>query len=420
MWKISDGRLDYLVVFSCAAGPARPVGALTFEGVGRKRSSFFRYARSWLAAGGDGIDPVHLPRGRGAKRAPEGVEVPFPFLDAGPDGWGRAILAHAFPEQYFGAAEYLAATGDERAGELGFGPDAERPERWIPSRGTGPGPGGETSLAELQDAAASIEEGRPTRADLALLFRASADTGGARPKAAIRRDGVDWIAKFRALDDAWDEPRVEACTLDLAEACGIEVSPREIVEVGGRAVLLVRRFDRIGDRRLGYTSAATLLSAHDLYSTSHSYAGLAARARETGIHPCEEELFRRMLFNCFVRNTDDHLRNHGFIRTDGRWRLSPAFDLTANRPRNLVLRPAPGISAAADPNGAFAAHPAFGLSRPRAAAIHEEIVAGLERLDEILDRRGIASRDRRTLREGVWTTVWHPPPLSGSVAGVRP
>ncbi|WP_158930172.1 HipA N-terminal domain-containing protein [Acidisphaera sp. S103] len=99
------------------------------------RSSTFRYAQSWLDANGGEIDPIHLPLRRGAFRSDPSTktEVPLPFLDAAPDGWGRSILTAAFPKQHFGDGEFLAATGNERTGELRFGPSPDMlPERWTP------------------------------------------------------------------------------------------------------------------------------------------------------------------------------------------------------------------------------------------------------------------------------------------------
>jgi serine/threonine-protein kinase HipA len=349
--------------------------------------------------------------------------VPLPFLDAAPDGWGRAILAAAFPDQHFGDGEYLAAAGDERAGELRFGPTAEAPpERWVPPHRQAMSlPEEADTIEELQAAAEAVDEGKASPRHLELLFRKSGDLGGARPKAAIWRHGVPWIAKFRAQGDAFDDPRVEAACLTMAKACGIEVPEHEVIDVRGRSVLLVRRFDRgRPGERFGYSSAATMMGITTTgYATDATYASVATKARQQGVIPCEADLFRRMLFNCFIHNTDDHLRNHGFLRDRGKWRLSPAFDLTAQRAQRLVLAPAAGVASAPDPVGAFEAHPAFGLDRSAAVAIYEEVVEGLRFARDALDTHGVSQRDREVLGPR-WTRVFSPPaasflPLSGLV-----
>ena len=423
MWKTSNGRIDRLVVFADRGGEIVPLGALTFEGAGRRRISTFRYARSWLEARGRGIDPTHLPPQRSAFRSPPDSEVPLPFLDAAPDGWGRAILAAAFPDQHFGDGEYLAAAGDERAGELRFGPTAEAPpERWVPPHQQAMTLSEEVdTLEELQAAAEAVDEGKASSRHLELLFRKSGDLGGARPKAAIWRHGVPWIAKFRAQGDAFDDPRVEAACLTMAKACGIEVPEHEVTDVRGRSVLLVRRFDRgRPGERFGYSSAATMMGITNTgYATDATYASVATKARQQGVIPCEADLFRRMLFNCFIHNTDDHLRNHGFLRDGARWRLSPAFDLTVQRAERLVLAPAAGVAPAPDPVKTFESHPAFGLDRRAAVAIYEEVVAGLHLARDALDTHGVSQGDQEVLGPR-WRRVFSPPatsslPLSGLV-----
>jgi serine/threonine-protein kinase HipA len=423
MWKTSNGRIDRIVVFADRRGEIVPLGALTFEGAGRRRISAFRYARSWLEAKGRGIDPTHLPPQRSAFRSPRDSEVPLPFLDAAPDGWGRAILAAAFPDQHFGDGECLAAAGDQRAGELRFGlTEKAPPERWVPPhRQPMSLPEESDTIEELQAAAEAMDEGKASPHHLEILFRKSGDLGGARPKASIWRHGVPWIAKFRAQGDAFDDPRVEAACLTMANACGIEVPAHEVTEVKGWSVLLVRRFDRGGlNERFGYSSAATMMGITKTgYATDATYASVATKARQQGVIPCEADLFRRMLFNCFIHNTDDHLRNHGFLRDGPKWRLSPVFDLTVQRSERLVLAPAAGVAPAPDPVGAFEAHPAFGLDRRAAVAIYEEVAEGLRFARDALDTHGVSQGDREVLGPR-WTRVFSPPaasslPLSGLV-----
>ncbi|MBF0307804.1 MAG: HipA N-terminal domain-containing protein [Alphaproteobacteria bacterium] len=123
MWKISDdGRIDRLIVYVTVDGRPVPAGAITVEGGGRTRQSRFAYARSWLENGFP-ISPVLPLRSRAMVSAPH--ELPSPFYDAAPDGWGRGVLTAALPQQFFGMAEFLAAAGDDRVGDLGFGPTPE-------------------------------------------------------------------------------------------------------------------------------------------------------------------------------------------------------------------------------------------------------------------------------------------------------
>lgn len=412
MWKISeDGRIDRLVVYVTVEGKPVPVGAITVEGTGLVRQSRFAYARSWLEKGFP-ISPVLPLKAKAAVSAP--YELPLPFYDATPDGWGRSVLTAAFPRQVFGMAEFLAAAGNDRTGDLSFGPTPDSgPMQWIPQDDPQFAfPGGSESLSALLEAAEAVDSGEATVTHLRRLFRSSADTGGARPKARLKLDGEEWLAKFRTWGDPFDDPKIEAVCLDLAEACGIPVPAHRLVDVAGRSVLLLKRFDRDGDVRLGYMSAGTLVQATpSTYQTNVTYADVATKARRTGIEPCEEAIFRRMLFNAFIHNTDDHLRNHGFLRMDGTWRLSPAFDLVpCNRPAH-VLAPARGVTGVPDPAAMLEACGAFGLKWEMAEEVFTEVVTGLAALPDLLNRHEVVARDRETVA-GLMPLAFAPPAVA--------
>jgi serine/threonine-protein kinase HipA len=399
-WQISKaGRLDRLIVFLFLPDGPVPIGELVSEGV-KTRQSLFRYARSWIANPAKfDIAPAGFPVRAGVYKSSP-FEVPLPFYDAAPDGWGKGLLRAAFPNQFFGMAEYLAAAGEERTGALGFGPEPESgPARWEPERPLVQLATGAETLEELQAAAEAVDSGNATQSQLTLLFRTSADAGGARPKARVRLDGEERIAKFSTWGDPFDDPKIEAVSLSLAKACGIAVPEHDLRTVAGRSVLLVKRFDRSDTGlRYPYISAATLLGQDpNEYATGFSYVDMAVKARRVGVRPCEQEIFRRLLFNCFIHNTDDHLRNFAFVRVNGDWQLSPAFDLVPNRSERLVLRPAAGIDPLPDPAAAFRAHADLGLSQADARSIYDEIVAGLKALPAILDRLEVTARDRDTI-----------------------
>jgi serine/threonine-protein kinase HipA len=402
MWQISKGRLDRIVVFIERDGASVPVGELLLEGGERRRISHFRFARSWL---GQPQIPIlfpagPLPRRKATASAPH--EIPLAFYDASPDGWGKTVLSYAYPMQFFGPAEYLAAAGDYRTGELLFGPSPEEgPQRWIP-----PGealadlPAGPETLEEIVAAAAAVEAGEAERHHVKLLLKSGADVGGARPKARIRRGDTEWIAKFPAAGDPFDDPRVEALCLSLAARAGIIVPEHELIQVAGKSVLLVRRFDRDQKRRLGYCSAATLLGQPAVdYGTQAAYADIAIRARAAGIQPCEADLFRRLIFNCAINNTDDHLRNHAFIRDDAGWHISPAFDLVVGRGQRLVLRPSTGRQPTVNIDDALAAAPDFGLTAADASSIRGAVDEAIASISELADRWGVSKKDLHTIRE---------------------
>ena len=249
-------------------------------------------------------------------------------------------------------------------------------------------------------AAENYEGGEASADQLAQLFIHSSDIGGARPKARIRVSDKEWIAKFSTWDDRFDNPRAEAVCLDFAEAAGLRVPDRELRVVSGRSVLLISRFDRSSDgARLSYLSAGTLLSepAHG-YATSKTYSDIASAARRIGVQDPEREMFRRLLVNAYLRNTDDHLRNHAFIHDGAGWRLSPVFDVVPHPSGTKhVCAPAPGISRECNPSIAFASYAKFGLSTAEATSILVEIHEATSRIPDFFDARGVSRRDREML-----------------------
>jgi serine/threonine-protein kinase HipA len=169
------------------------------------------------------------------------------------------------------------------------------------------------------------------------LLRPGCDLGGVRPKALIKHEGSEHIAKFGHPEDQFDVPIAEYATLRLAYLAGITVPSFELVEIGSRSALLIERFDRTETgTRIHYLSAYSLLSPPAIlgdkspYTAKHSYAGLVEALESSGTCSASAgpELFRRMVFNIMVGNVDDHLRNHAVLMEEpGVLKLSPAFDL---------------------------------------------------------------------------------------------
>ncbi|MDO5628572.1 MAG: HipA domain-containing protein [Mobilicoccus sp.] len=165
--------------------------------------------------------------------------------------------------------------------------------------------------------------------ELRLLVGAGSSLGGARPKAhVLLPDDRVGIAKFPAtMHDEWNVMAWEKVALDLAAAAGITVPPNRLVPVTGKDVLIVERFDRRGDTRTPYISAMTLLEATD--GDRATYLDIAEAVEEVSPHAVADlqSLWRRCIFDILINNTDNHLRNHGFLRDTAGWTLSPAFDL---------------------------------------------------------------------------------------------
>ena len=197
-------------------------------------------------------------------------------------------------------------------------------------------------LPQLLSAAENVVGDTDSDEDLRLLMAPGSSLGGTRPKASVRdRDGHLAIAKFPHKDDEIYTVLWEAVALRLAAKAGIPVSGWRIEHVLSKPVLLLRRFDRVQGQRIPFLSAMSMLGASD--NESRSYLEFVDALRRYGASPKQDmhELWRRIVFNILISNTDDHLRNHAFLYTgpDG-WRLAPAYDLnpvpTDIKPRVLT------------------------------------------------------------------------------------
>lgn len=275
------------------------------------------------------LDPVELRLAQGVFETARMDGFFGAIRDAVPDYWGRLMIERqsTTPLEPF---DYLLRGPDDRAGALGFGLETEPPSS-APTFGT------PKQLGDLQRQADAVlagggDDGATTVEPLLLL---GTSMGGARPKAVIEDDGALWLAKFPRLDDRWNQPRVEAGMLALARACGINAAQARVRTVGGRDVLLVRRFDRdrepAGYRRARMVSALTLLRADENVTdrSKWAYPLLADEVRRASAAPRTDlrELFTRMCFNAAISNLDDHPRNHAMFAWQRGWRLAPAYDL---------------------------------------------------------------------------------------------
>ncbi|WP_345498344.1 type II toxin-antitoxin system HipA family toxin [Nocardia callitridis] len=233
-----------------------------------------------------------------------------------------------------------------------------------------------------------------------LLAAGTATLGGARPKASVRDGDRLCIAKFPHHADRWDVMAWEKTVLDLAENAGISVPVRSLQRVDGKGVLILERFDRDSGTRIGYISAMTMLQARD--GQSVDYLDLAEAIPERAARPNADlaQLWRRIAFNIAVHNTDDHLRNHGFLRGDAGWLLAPAFDVNPNP--ELAEQRVTSIGGASDPaeelDALLKAADAFGLSVERARAALGEVFAATERWEAAAAANGISAAERNRFR----------------------
>ena len=344
------------------------------------------------------IDPV-LPLRYGAQAIQNGL--PGAFCDAAPDRWGRNLIRHRHLSETkkigtkpraLNEVDYLLGVSDlTRQGNLRFTLEKEgeflHPSNAIPKL---------VALPKLLDATHRYAAKHDESAITYLLSAGSASLGGARPKAIII-DGKDlFIAKFPQTSDEWDVNAWEWVCLNIAAKAGVNVPENKLLNIDGHNVLLVKRFDRRYDKRIGYISALTLLGLTD--GEQADYLEIAEKLRENSIYAKADlrELFRRIVLFLLLNNTDDHLRNHGLLHTGSGWQLSPVFDINPN-PDPFATR-ATSVFAEIEKSAAQAALKAnmntFGLSNQEGEQIISEVASAVQYCEEYSSQARIPKEER--------------------------
>jgi len=287
----------------------------------------FVYGKTYLGRG-DAIplDPVTLPLDSTIRQFTSLKGFPGVIIDSCPDKWGIKVIDRLSGQKEYPSG-YILMNDPGRAGALAFSRSASDVPQELESR--------EFPLADLMFAAEAVENGQEVEPE--LLKALHPGTGGARPKCnVVDGDGV-WIAKFHSIEDSplISLPRLEHATMTLAGLCGVRAAPTRIERIGDKDVCLVKRFDRLvtpeGVFRSGYLSARSVFFADPGFQDIgvESYARFSRWLGKYGCPVSEQtQLFRRMVFNVAVRNSDDHSMNHGLShQKDGSWMLSEAFDI---------------------------------------------------------------------------------------------
>ena len=332
-----------IFVYADWGSPAPTHLGMLYASSGRGKELFsFEYNKDWIRNADSGIifDPdLHLYEGRQYVTADKplfGV-----FSDSCPDRWGRllmkrreAILARNENRKprALRESDFLLGVFDEtRIGALRFALEENGPFLAMEKELAAPP---WLSLRSLEAAAFAFENDENSHEGkwLKQLFAPGSSLGGARPKASVQApDGSLWIAKFPSKHDEWNSGAWEMVVHDLAALCGLNVPCAQLLTLSDRGgTFLVKRFDRDSGRRIHFASAMALLGKSDgegAYGTS--YLDIASFIKSNGAAPKKDlkELWTRIVFNIAVSNTDDHLRNHGFLLDANGWTLSPQYDV---------------------------------------------------------------------------------------------
>ena len=404
---MSEDRISVLIYLPDSLEPT--LAGCHIRDHGQGENIFFYFKEYLVNPAAISIDPVNFPLSQGPKikactkgnRWLIGV-----FQDSTQDFWGQILMARCFggsienplPE------DLLRRGGSQRTGNLDFHkPDSHHQIE----------PLGLPRIGDLEDliqTARSIEnhETRIPRPNSMLKLQRTS-LGGARPKTLIEDERGMWLAKLPSQTDTgfWNNARMEMAIMSLAGKCGIEIPEMDIVPTNEGDVLLLKRFDRIkterGFSRMGFLSCLSVLEGLKDRKHAYSYLDFADSLR---IHFPNDwsasegaKLFRRMVFNILVRNTDDHAKNHGILYNGKRMSLSPAYDIVPD----FCLKEQSGTfnqSMAVGPNGkratwdnVLAGAPHFGLTREGAAHIIREMAGTTADWREHLISHGVTERE---------------------------
>ena len=337
------GNKTDIFVYAHWKGMSEPqkIGILSaHQGKGRKSFSF-KYSKEWLNSKEHFLlDPdIGFYTGDQFPNSKDNFGV---FLDSMPDTWGRTLMKRRnsiqakeadIPTPKLYDIDYLLGVYDEsRMGALRFKLDDDGEFLDNDVLPTPPW----SSIKELQYSADVIESDKETdevKKWLAILMAPGSSLGGARPKANILDDSEHpWIAKFPSKNDTIDKAKWEYLAYKLALLAGINMAECKIEKVSDKyCTFLTKRFDRVEGERIHFSSAMTMTGNNEdtLKSVPASYLDIAEFIQFSGANVREDlhQLWKRIVFNIAISNTDDHLRNHGFILTPKGWILSPAYDI---------------------------------------------------------------------------------------------
>ena len=318
------------------------MGILYVNSLKGGESCSFEYDREWLKKTSLKItlDPELMPYS--GRQYPFGKAIFGLFSDSSPDRWGSVLMNKRErilagkegrkPAKLYDSDYLLGVYDETRLGGIRF---KTEPNGAFLSDDKETAAPPWASLRTLEEASRNFENEDTALSEkwLNQLIRPGSSLGGARPKATVIDPNEQlWIAKFPSKNDENDSGAWEMITHDLAEICGLHVPEAKLEKFSNLgSTYLVKRFDRILNKRVHFASAMTLLGKTDGASAADgtSYLDIAAFIKSYGAQPKQDliELWKRIVFNMAVSNTDDHLRNHAFIFTENGWELSPLYDV---------------------------------------------------------------------------------------------
>jgi serine/threonine-protein kinase HipA len=379
------------------------MGELGAQQVRGKEVFSFSYSGEWLDHSACRLLDPELRLYPGRQYVPEGRPNFGVFLDSSPDRWGRTLMKRREAllarneqraEQMLFESDYLLGVYDHyRSGGIRFKTDEDGAFQNHYNEYPAPP---QATLSELSHACRLIEQDDFPNLDqdslkwFALLLAPGSSLGGARPKAGLKDErGGYWIAKFPSIHDERDVGAWEMVLNKMAAMADITVPKSRLIRLTGQyQTYLSSRFDRTHTgKRIHFASAMTLLGYLDGAGAQEgvSYLEMVEFIKRHSPNTGEalEELWRRIVFNILVSNTDDHLRNHGFLLSDDGWRLAPAYDMNPNPYRGGLSLNISETDNRQDTSLALMVAPYFTLNHQKAQEILTKVSAVVRRWSQL-------------------------------------
>lgn len=408
-----------IYVFAHWKGMTEPqiIGILSAHSAKGRKAYSFQYDKNWLKSPERYLLDPDIQFFPGTQ-FPSGKENFGIFTDSMPDTWGRTLMKRRAVKQakekglikpaVLYDIDYLLGVYDEsRMGALRFKVELDGP--FLDHNSLMPTPPW-SHIRELQFAASILENDKDdhdVQKWLAVLMAPGSSLGGARPKANILDESGDlWIAKFPSKNDVIDKAAWEFLAYRLAVSAGIEMAPSKIEKITGRHhTFFTKRFDRENKERIHFASAMTMTGNNEdtMRDNPASYLDIAEFISNYGVNIEENlhQLWRRIIFNITISNTDDHLRNHGFILTEKGWILSPAYDLNPSVDKDGLALNVDLENNDLDFDLATSVGEYFRLSSVEMEQIISEVYSSVSKWKDIATEIGI-SRSEQELMEGAF------------------
>jgi len=364
------------------------IGTLSLQD--QRRKVALSYDAAWIASAQGFALSEDLPLQAGLMLPAERDTAVGAVDDARPDQWGERVIRLLERPARLSLLEYLYFAGDDRFGALGVSlhPDiyVAAPTAAMPTF---------DGLADMHQAVQRVMAGEAVSEQQRRLLQPGVSMGGARPKSLMHINGASWVVKFSEGGEL-DSPLVEHASMQLARRCGIHTADTLALPLPQGHAVAVKRFDREGVKRLHVLSAHVALRAA---GEAMGYPELAQLVRRLG-HPDQvraqqQELFRRMVFNILIDNTDDHEKNHALVRgADGFYALSPAFDvLPAAQGLGYQQMRVGALGHESSIDNALSQARAFGLTDAQAQQTVAEIVSQVAQWKAVFQELNVRDAD---------------------------